>query len=87
MVGLDYRPDAQVCWTVGGEFIYDLLAGRYMGLGMKSGRPANYVTGLSVCLRTITHRLTSVVSAVNRNRVTRLRGGSSDPPFFIACLG
>ena len=42
----DYRPEAQVCWTVGGEFIYDLLAGRYMGLGMKSGRPANYVTGL-----------------------------------------
>ena len=42
----DYRPEAQVCWTTGGEFIYDLLAGRYMGLGMKSGRPANAVTGL-----------------------------------------
>jgi hypothetical protein len=42
----DYRPDAQVCWTTGGEFIYDLLAGRYMGLAMKSGRPANVVTGL-----------------------------------------
>ena len=42
----DYRPDAQVCWTTGGEFIYDLLAGRYMGLGMKAGRPANVVTGL-----------------------------------------
>ena len=42
----DYRPEAKTCWTTGGEFIYDLLAGRYMGVGMKSGRPANYVTGL-----------------------------------------
>ena len=42
----DYRPEAHVCWTVGGEFTYDLLAGRYLGLGMKSGRPANFVTGL-----------------------------------------
>jgi len=32
----DYRPEAHVCWTVGGEFTYDLL----------SGRPANFVTGL-----------------------------------------
>ena len=42
----DYRPEAQVCWTSGGEFTYDLLAGRYLGLAMKSGRPANFVTGL-----------------------------------------
>ncbi len=42
----DYRPEAQVCWTTGGEFAYDLLAGRYLGLAMKSGRPANFVTGL-----------------------------------------
>lgn len=42
----DYRPEANVCWTTGGEFIYDLLAGRYMGLAMKSGRPANVVSGL-----------------------------------------
>lgn len=42
----DYRPEAQVCWTTGGEFTYDLLAGRYLGLAMKSGRPANFVTGL-----------------------------------------
>ena len=42
----DYRPEAQVCWTTGGEFSYDLLAGRYLGLAMKSGRPANFVTGL-----------------------------------------
>ena len=42
----DYRPEAHVCWTVGGEFTYDLLAGRYLGLGMKSGQPANVVTGL-----------------------------------------
>ena len=42
----DYRPDAQVCWTTGGEFTMDLLAGRYLGLAMKSGRPANFVTGL-----------------------------------------
>jgi hypothetical protein len=42
----DYRPEANVCWTTGGEFIYDLLAGRYMGLAMKAGRPSNVVTGL-----------------------------------------
>ena len=42
----DYRPEAHVCWTTGGEFSYDLLAGRYLGLAMKSGRPANFVTGL-----------------------------------------
>lgn len=42
----DFRPEAQVCWTTGGEFTYDLLAGRYLGLAMKSGRPANFVTGL-----------------------------------------
>ena len=42
----DYRPEAHVCWNMGGEFSYDLLAGRYMALGMKSLRPANFVTGL-----------------------------------------
>ena len=42
----DHRPEAKTCWTTGGEFIYDMLAGRYMGVGMKSGRPANFVTGL-----------------------------------------
>jgi hypothetical protein len=42
----DFRPDAQVCWTTGGEFTMDLLAGRYLGLAMKSERPANFVTGL-----------------------------------------
>ncbi len=42
----DYRPEAHTCWTTGGEFTYDLLAGRYLGLAMKSGRPANFVTGL-----------------------------------------
>ena len=42
----DFRPDAQVCWTTGGEFVMDLLAGRYLGLAMKSERPANFVTGL-----------------------------------------
>jgi hypothetical protein len=42
----DFRPDAHVCWTTGGEFTMDLLAGRYLGLAMKSERPANFVTGL-----------------------------------------
>lgn len=42
----DYRPAAQVCWTTGGEFVMDLLAGRYLGLAMKTGRPANVVEGL-----------------------------------------
>lgn len=42
----DYRPEAHVYWTTGGEFIYDLLAGRYMGVGMKSQRPAKFLTGL-----------------------------------------
>ena len=42
----DFRPAAQTCWTMGGEFTMDLLAGRYLGLGMKSERPANVVTGL-----------------------------------------
>ncbi len=42
----DYRPEAHTCWTTGGEFTYDLLASRYLGLGMKSDRPANFVTGL-----------------------------------------
>jgi hypothetical protein len=28
----DYRPEAHTCWTTGGEWIYDLLAGRYMVL-------------------------------------------------------
>ena len=41
--GTDYREHAQICFTTGGEFIYDTLAGRYMGLAMKSGRPANEV--------------------------------------------
>ena len=42
----DYRPEAQTCWTTGGEWIYDLLAGRYLVLQLKSGRPANIVSGL-----------------------------------------
>ena len=41
--GPDYRPHSGLCFTTGGEFIYDTLAGRYMGLAMKSGRPANVV--------------------------------------------
>ena len=39
----DYRPHSQLCFTTGGEFIYDTLAGRYLGLAMKSERPANIV--------------------------------------------
>lgn len=39
----DYRPHAQLCFTTGGEFIYDRRARRYMGLAMKSNRPANLV--------------------------------------------
>lgn len=39
----DYRPHSQLCFTTGGEFIYDTLAGRYLGLAMKSDRPANIV--------------------------------------------
>ena len=42
----DYRPEAHTCWTTGGEWIYDLLAGRYMVLQIKSDHPANVVTGL-----------------------------------------
>ena len=42
----DYRPEANTCWTTGGEWVYDLLAGRYIALQLKSGRPANAVTGL-----------------------------------------
>ena len=42
----DFRPSAQVCWTTGGEFNMDLLAGRYLGLAMKTGRPSNVVEGL-----------------------------------------
>ena len=57
----DYRPEAKTCWTTGGEFIYDLLAGRYMGVGMKSQRPANYVTGLERLTRTIIRRPMSAV--------------------------
>jgi len=41
--GVDYRPNAGQCFTMGGEFIYDTLAGRYIGVAMKSGRPANQV--------------------------------------------
>ena len=41
--GTDYREHPQICFTTGDEFIYDTLAGRYMGLAMKSGRPANEV--------------------------------------------
>ncbi len=41
--GVDYRDNAGQCFTMGGEFIYDTLAGRYMGLAMKSGRPINQV--------------------------------------------
>ena len=39
----DYRPHSQLCFTTGGEFIYDTLAGRYLGLAMKSQRLANIV--------------------------------------------
>ena len=39
----DYRPHSKLCFTTGGEFIYDTLAGRYIGLAMKSERPANIV--------------------------------------------
>jgi hypothetical protein len=39
----DYRPHSKLCFTTGGEFIYDTLAGRYIGLAMKSDRPANIV--------------------------------------------
>ena len=42
----DYRPQAQTCWTTGGEWVYDLLAGRYIALQLKSDRPANVVNGL-----------------------------------------
>jgi len=41
--GVDYRDNAGQCFTMGGEFIYDTLAGRYMGLAMKSDRPINQV--------------------------------------------
>ena len=37
----DFRPNSQLCFTTGGEFTYDLLDGRYLGLAMKSERPAN----------------------------------------------
>lgn len=39
----DYRPHSGLCFTTGGAFIYDTLAGRYLGLAMKSDRPANIV--------------------------------------------
>jgi hypothetical protein len=39
----EYCPHSQLCFTTGGEFIYDTLAGRYLGLAMKSERPANTV--------------------------------------------
>ncbi|MBE8191311.1 MAG: DUF1329 domain-containing protein, partial [Alphaproteobacteria bacterium] len=39
----DYRPHSRLCFTTGGEFTYDTLAGRYLGLAMKSNRPANIV--------------------------------------------
>lgn len=39
----DYRPHSQLCFTTGGEFVYDTLAGRYIGLAMKAERPANIV--------------------------------------------
>jgi len=42
----DYRDSARLCFTTGGEWIYDLLAGRYIALQIKSGRPANLVEGL-----------------------------------------
>ena len=44
----DYRPEAATCWTTGGEWVYDLLAGRYMVLQLKSGRPSITVTVWSV---------------------------------------
>ena len=31
----DYCPHSQLCFTKGGEFIYDTLAGRYLGLAMR----------------------------------------------------
>ena len=39
----DYRPHSNLCFTTGGEFVYDVLAGRYIGLAMKSNRPLNIV--------------------------------------------
>lgn len=39
----DYRRHSGLCFTTGGEFIYDTLAGRYLGLAMKSERLANIV--------------------------------------------
>lgn len=39
----DYRPESNLCFTTGGEFVYDILAGRYIGLAMKSDRPLNLV--------------------------------------------
>ncbi len=39
----DYRPTSGLCFTTGGEFIYDVSSGRYIGLAMKSERPANQV--------------------------------------------
>jgi hypothetical protein len=39
----DYRPHSGLCFTTGGEFIYNTLAGRYLGLAMKSERKANIV--------------------------------------------
>lgn len=39
----DYRPEVHNYWTTGGEWIYDWLAGRYMVLQIKLGRPANIV--------------------------------------------
>ncbi len=39
----DFRPNSQLCFTTGGEFTHDLLAGRYLGLAMKSELPANIV--------------------------------------------
>ena len=41
--GVDYRENAGQCFTMGGEFIYDTLAGRYLGLAMKADRPINQV--------------------------------------------
>jgi|SaaInl5LU_22_DNA_1037371.scaffolds.fasta_scaffold06527_3 hypothetical protein len=44
----DYRENAGYCWTSGGEFTYDTLAGRYLGIAMKSERPANVVDKASL---------------------------------------
>ena len=38
-----YRRHPGLGFTTGGQFIYGTMAGRYLGLAMKSERPANFV--------------------------------------------